>query len=383
MTAVLDRCLGRLNQLTFVPEPPNTAGGVLSLFRLRLMLGTDWLALFKVDAEGGLECVVDSSTCPTSLSIARLTGSVARAFKQVPQEKWMKRFHRATERGDEYVSFDRDDLKACLGGYLETEELPCAAGVGWWFSDGAIGPVGFYVAAWTTEDFRINFDLNMAVHEVHNYIYKYVTSGADVVAEPDQMESADIIKELRWNREIYPLRTELHWLRDIGSKRLFVEGFSPRFIGEGNTLESCWDDFRERIHLRFQALYQAGSFNRTEKQDDVWRLLCRLIDMDQYRALRPRRLIRLGKIARQPHPEDSDRIVFWVNQRKAERVPLDRASQGFESYQRGDWFEAEVEFDSRTMEFQRIVGCKPVDPVPVTRSEALDSLKKPSEEPTS
>jgi hypothetical protein len=95
-----------------------------------------------------------------------------------------------------------------------------------------------------------------------------------------------------------------------------------------------------------------------------------MIDVDAYRDQTPRRMTRVGKVAR---VRPGEIIVFWVDDRLAERVALDdRVPDEFAALPAGAWFQAVAKCHPRTRALLGIESFRRDDSLHVTNAEALE-----------
>ena len=117
-----------------------------------------------------------------------------------------------------------------------------------------------------------------------------------------------------------------------------VDGFSPRFVGQGRTVDEAFNDWRDRVHYAFQDLVSKRPFERSEQEHRTWEVLESQIDMPVYKNNTPITVVQVGSISRaRPWP---DRIE-WEDG-SMETVSLAQMPGPFASYKPGQWFEATV-----------------------------------------
>ncbi|MEX0702016.1 MAG: hypothetical protein WD069_07965 [Planctomycetales bacterium] len=119
-----------------------------------------------------------------------------------------------------------------------------------------------------------------------------------------------------------------------------VEGFSPRFVGRGESIDASRKDFGVMVHKAFQMLVGLRPFRMTPEQHSDWRILEDAIDVDAYRASVPLTIIEVGVVT----AAGSDGCtVKWIDGDREEHVRFEEAPPEFAALSSGQWIEALVE----------------------------------------
>ncbi|GIW79532.1 MAG: hypothetical protein KatS3mg105_1339 [Gemmatales bacterium] len=145
---------------------------------------------------------------------------------------------------------------------------------------------------------------------------------------------------------------------------IWVQGFSPDFIGYGDSPEAAYEDWRDQVHESFQDLYRKRPFEMEDEERRRWKDLEDLIDVVAYQNETPVVFRQLGQITQaRPLP----RQISWVDGIK-EIVRLELMPAEFAAYKVGQWFEAIVERDRLSWRLRKVHY--------VQRTPALGSMSK-------
>jgi hypothetical protein len=366
----------------------------LDLEYARLSLGVDLLAFVALDRESATPRFVptemaqpDEGSELDSLSL----DATCRAIKSLTSDQWVHTLDsrmRGTKEGipdpDEYHEcLMRPDLEQWLPqnlleqpiggqpGYTGStttfrEILPNAAVVGCWPRSPSTGLLGFYFAAWLHDSYEIVCPLSQIAQDVHSFLtlFAFPTTAPDTPRFGADCERGEY-QQLELEHRRYPLRGRRRWVFNARNQRLYVRGLAPVYIGQGRDEPAARADLTEKLDRDFQDLYGTRPPHRDETQERVWRLLCRVIDLDAYRDRRPFRATRAGRIRR---VSADARVVGWEDERGSERILLRNAPREFAEIPKGGRFEATILYHPGTDELSeedlpRIESCRPLDEV--------------------
>ena len=138
---------------------------------------------------------------------------------------------------------------------------------------------------------------------------------------------------------------------------LFVESFSPTYIGHGVAFGAAYIDWRDKVHTAFQQLSGMRPFEMSTDELATWKILEDAIDVVAYRNSTPITLLEIGEVSfeRRQTPQ----AVRWKHGRK-ERVSLDQMPAAFAALRPGQCFEAVVEREPLTGDLLRSTYVKPI-----------------------
>ena len=150
----------------------------------------------------------------------------------------------------------------------------------------------------------------------------------------------------------YPLRRTLRATYVPGQGEYLVEGFSPLFIGKGETQEQASLGWRNAVHLAFQELVNKRPFEMRDDERQMWNVLSDRIDVTVYRNRTLLSIRAFGCISRaRPYPQQ----IEWEDGSK-EAVSLDQVdSPDFVTFKPGQPFEAVVARDPVTFGLVRVL----------------------------
>lgn len=161
-----------------------------------------------------------------------------------------------------------------------------------------------------------------------------------------------VLNEIRVARVVYPLRQACatDYIPVVGE--FLVEGFSPTFVGKGNTPKEAQQDWALSVHATFQELQYKRPFEMTAEEQDAWSVLASRIDVTLYRNQMPLHVRQFGKIGRaRPYPEQ----IIWDNGTADEVALAQVDSPDFITFKPGQPLEALVARDPVTFQLLRIV----------------------------
>ena len=184
------------------------------------------------------------------------------------------------------------------------------------------------------------------------------------------------IEEIRIGHTVYPLRSPTRAfyfpVRATALGKFLVEGFSPKFSGEGTSLVTARTDWEENVHLAFQRLYAMRNFEMTEADRENWTFLTERIDVDLYRNMTPLVGREIGKVI---SAESGRHRIRWVDG-SPEVFTLGQVPGSFAAYKAGAWFEAQVVRDRQSgrlveiLSAQRITSLDGITPAEVDELQA-------------
>jgi hypothetical protein len=184
-----------------------------------------------------------------------------------------------------------------------------------------------------------------------------------------------LIEEIRVGPTVYPLGapTRGYFLppRATCGGKFWVDGFSPKFAGEGETVLTARTDWEENVHSEFQRLYAMRDFEMSDADRETWGLLAERIDVELYREMTPLIGREIGKVmAATP----GRRRIQWLDG-MSDDFTLSQVPGAFAAYKAGSWFEAQVvrnPLNGRFMEIlsaQRITSLDAITPAEVRELE--------------
>jgi hypothetical protein len=167
-----------------------------------------------------------------------------------------------------------------------------------------------------------------------------------------------LIEAIRIGQTVYPLSAPTRGFfvppRPTGGGKFWVDGFSPRFAGGGETLLTARTDWEENVHLEFQRLYAMRDFEMTEADRDSWALLAGRIDVDLYREMTPLIGREIGKVVA---ATPGRRRLQWLDG-TSDEFTLSQVPGAFAAYRPGSWFEAQVVRNPQTGRFMEILSAQ-------------------------
>jgi len=168
----------------------------------------------------------------------------------------------------------------------------------------------------------------------------------------------DTKRAIKIEDAVYPLRAPITGLFEVTYR---IDKFGPLFIGMGSTDEEAYQDWCNQVHSTFQTLYRKRPFEMSRDAAAKWDVLCKLIDVDDYRSRMPVVTNQTGWIS-----EASTRwheVTWWPSEHR-ERIDFERMPGEFADFKKNQWFEAIVERDRQTWELQKGRHVQPIEPIP-------------------
>ncbi|MCY2991333.1 MAG: hypothetical protein NTY19_26190 [Planctomycetota bacterium] len=200
--------------------------------------------------------------------------------------------------------------------------------------------------------FLVAPNVPVAVISAHSFL----TDQARASRFQDYLD-ADVIRsmidEIRVSCGVcYPLRQSLQATFLPGQGEYLVAGFSPTFIGHGDTEAQSSLDWRTAVHATVQELLHKRPFEMDEQDRQVWRILTDQIDVTAYRNRMPISIRQFGHVSKaRPYPQE----ITWEDGSQ-DKVQLDMVgAPDFVTYKPGQPLEAVVERDPLTFQMLRIV----------------------------
>jgi hypothetical protein len=183
----------------------------------------------------------------------------------------------------------------------------------------------------------------------------FISDNAKALAGMDFFESDAInsmVDEIRIGNVVYPLRKSLTATFIPGKGEFLVDGFSPIFVGHGDTQQRARRNFHDEVHMTFQDLIAKRPFEMSERERRDWVILNDQIDVTLYRNNTPIHVTQYGWVSKvRPYPVQ----VTWENGSK-ESISLEIVeSPDFVTYKAGQPFEAVVARDPISFALLRIV----------------------------
>ena len=160
------------------------------------------------------------------------------------------------------------------------------------------------------------------------------------------------LNDLRVAGVVYPLRGPCTADFIPGVGEFLVEGFSPSFVGRGETPEEARENWLLAVHAGFQELLHKRPFEMTKEDSHRWSVLSKHIDVAVYRNDNPIQVRQYGRITQaRPYPEQ----IQWESG-EHESISLEQvASPDFVTFKPGQPFEAIVARDPVSFSLVRIV----------------------------
>lgn len=157
----------------------------------------------------------------------------------------------------------------------------------------------------------------------------------------------------------YQLRTPRRAMYLPSRKRFEVHGFSPFFIGRGDSEKSARDDWAVAVHAEFQRLLGMRFFEMEDVDRMRWDALSTLIDVPAYRNSQPVVVQEFGRITKaRPYPEQ----ITWDSGARDNVSIADVNSADFVTYKVGQPVKALVSRDPRTFKLLKIMHIERVSP---------------------
>lgn len=151
---------------------------------------------------------------------------------------------------------------------------------------------------------------------------------------------------------VYPLRRpcDAYFIPVVGE--FLVAGFSPSFVGHGETPETGREDWLLSVHMAFQKLLHKRPFEMTEEDHRTWFILSSRIDVTVFRNQTPIQVRQFGVISMaRPYPQQ----IKWENG-SYEMIRIDQvASPDFITFKPGQPIDAVVARDPLDFRLLRIV----------------------------
>lgn len=154
------------------------------------------------------------------------------------------------------------------------------------------------------------------------------------------------LDELAIGRTRYPVRRKLEGYFFPASGELIVDGFGASFRGKGDNQQDAIDDFRMKVHRRFQDLMYRRTFEMDPQDQQDWRTLCQMIDETSFRNSLPIQMQQFGTIEYQRRSWPS--AIRWDSGRVEVVDPNDVKSAEYLTFLHGQPVEAIVERDRLT-----------------------------------
>jgi hypothetical protein len=292
------------------------------------------------------------------------------ALRKLSYYDWMRLFDRTHDVGEACAIFDQKSLQRWLGDQSIDRDLPHSGVVGWHFPPRDPQHFTLFFAAWLHAFYRIEAPLTDAAQRC---VRDFLTRFASPLFGRTTMDKAEntrgFYEQLTCRGNDYPLRGRRVWWFDASTRRLYVDGLTQLYVGQGSDEPAARANLAAKVDRDFQALFGTRPPDRDEQQDRIWQLLCQIIDLDAYRDQKPLRLVRVGQIRKRTA---NARIVGWEEDRRAQKVPLERAVPEFADIPNGVRFEATMRCHSRTDEVQMIEHVRYLDDHEITPREIQD-----------
>lgn len=161
-----------------------------------------------------------------------------------------------------------------------------------------------------------------------------------------------ILTEIRLGDTVYPLRFQCESLYIPGKGEFLVEGFSPMFVGRGESEVEAKQNWQLAVHAKFQELLNKRPFEMSPADHGTWDVLSSRIDVAVYRNQTPIRVRQFGQISEaRPYPQK----IRWESGELEPISPQQVNSADFITFKAGQPFEALVERDALDFKLLRIV----------------------------
>lgn len=181
-----------------------------------------------------------------------------------------------------------------------------------------------------------------------------------------------LLTDIQIGETRYTLRKPVHgeFLPcDDGTCELWVDGFSPEFVGRGRRAQDAFQDWRDRVHEAFQELYGKRPFEMTPEESDRWELLQDTLDVVGYRNATPVLVREVGAVDKVFQAPPRPRRIRWIDDR-TDMVSLDIMPGEFASYKVGQPFEADVERDPLTWKLVKVRSIRRIKTIhPMAKGE--------------
>ncbi len=162
---------------------------------------------------------------------------------------------------------------------------------------------------------------------------------------------------------LYPLRLPINGAfesSEVGVVEFKAQDCGSLFVGKGSIKEEAYQDWCDQIHSAFQALCRKQEFELSEEEAQEWAVLSQLIDVPIYQDRLPVVLNETGRISGM---RPGMRTVTWWPSEERETIAFDQMPVDFAGYGLNQWFEAVVERNRRTWEFQKGRHVQTIDPI--------------------
>lgn len=159
-----------------------------------------------------------------------------------------------------------------------------------------------------------------------------------------------------------------------GTFRFEVSGFSPTFVGEGDSSKAARRQFYNKVHSRFQLLSKLRPFQMDGPGLAEWAVLERQIDVEHYWSQTPVRVIETGFVKK--IDRSGNREFAWSDGQRCERLPLEKLQPEFVALPVGQWFECLAVREPGTYELREITFIQAITRTPtMTEQELSDWMK--------
>jgi hypothetical protein len=150
----------------------------------------------------------------------------------------------------------------------------------------------------------------------------------------------------------------------------WADEFGFTYVGTGVTPLQALQDWKERVHADFQALYAKRPFEMTAEEVERWASLNGIVDVLEYRQTTPLQVREIGCVHwdRRPFPSS----IAWIHGR-LDRISLEDSPSDLAGYRPGQWVDAIVERDPLTSRLLRITH---VQRIPTIRPESESGIEK-------
>ncbi len=160
------------------------------------------------------------------------------------------------------------------------------------------------------------------------------------------------LSELRIGGSLYPLRDPSRALYIPVAGEFLVEGFSPLFVGQGDSQKDARENWLLAVHASFQELLHKRPFEMSDEDRRTWSVLSSRIDVAVYRNQTPIQVRQFGRINKaRPYPQQ----IRWESG-QCESIRIHQVdSPAFITFKAGQPFEAVVARDPVDFSLLRIV----------------------------
>ncbi len=140
------------------------------------------------------------------------------------------------------------------------------------------------------------------------------------------------------------------------------------FLGHGQSREAAANDWRYRVHTRFQQLVRSRPFRMSEEEKADWAILSELIDVERYWRNTPIKQQETGWIS---SILSGICEITWLGSETTETVSLEHVPPEFASFGEGQWFEALVERKRDNYTLNKVIHARPIDPIKEMTDEEM------------